>query len=83
MQVLDARDPQGTRCLHLERHLRTEARHKHLLFLLNKCDLVSPALRGLGSHLFLDLGSYFWGTQGSACKGACRVELTAGLVVRV
>lgn len=40
MQVLDARDPQGTRCLHLERHLRTEARHKHLLFLLNKCDLV-------------------------------------------
>ena len=49
-QVLDARDPQGTRCLHLERHLRSAARHKHLLFLLNKCDLVrSPPSLGLDS----------------------------------
>jgi hypothetical protein len=39
-QVLDARDPLGTRCGHLERHLRKNARHKHLLLLLNKCDLV-------------------------------------------
>lgn len=40
LQVLDARDPQGTRCRHLEMHLRKNARHKHLIFLLNKCDLV-------------------------------------------
>ena len=41
IQVLDARDPQGTRCRFLEQHLRKNARHKHLLLLLNKCDLVS------------------------------------------
>lgn len=40
-QVLDARDPNGTRCRHLEQHLKKNARHKHLLLLLNKCDLVS------------------------------------------
>lgn len=40
IQVLDARDPQGTRCLHLEQHLRKNAKHKHMIFLLNKCDLV-------------------------------------------
>ncbi|KAH7621999.1 hypothetical protein Ndes2526B_g02824 [Nannochloris sp. 'desiccata'] len=40
IQVLDARDPMGTRCRHLETHLRKNARHKHMIFLLNKCDLV-------------------------------------------
>lgn len=41
VQVLDARDPAGTRCGFLESHLRANARHKHLILLLNKCDLVS------------------------------------------
>ena len=41
LQVLDARDPVGTRCKHLEQHLRKNAQHKHMLLLLNKCDLVS------------------------------------------
>ncbi|KAB1217239.1 Nucleolar GTP-binding protein 2 [Morella rubra] len=40
VQVLDARDPQGTRCYHLERHLKEHCKHKHLILLLNKCDLV-------------------------------------------
>ncbi|GAX81235.1 hypothetical protein CEUSTIGMA_g8667.t1 [Chlamydomonas eustigma] len=40
IQVLDARDPMGTRCFHLERHIRKHLRHKHLILLLNKCDLV-------------------------------------------
>ncbi|CAI5523224.1 unnamed protein product [Closterium sp. Naga37s-1] len=40
VQVLDARDPLGTRCTYLERHLRDKCPHKHLLLLLNKCDLV-------------------------------------------
>lgn len=35
-QVLDARDPQGTRCRHLEKHLRENCKHKHLILLLNK-----------------------------------------------
>lgn len=40
LHVLDARDPMGTRCRNVEKHLRTEARHKQLVFILNKCDLV-------------------------------------------
>ncbi|KAI3964628.1 hypothetical protein MKX01_020445 [Papaver californicum] len=40
VQVLDARDPQGTGCYHLERHLNEHCKHKHMVFLLNKCDLV-------------------------------------------
>mmetsp|Transcript_35555 Transcript_35555/g.78915 ORF Transcript_35555/g.78915 Transcript_35555/m.78915 type:complete len:702 (+) Transcript_35555:106-2211(+) len=40
IQVLDARDPMGTRCRFLEQHIRKHLRHKHLLLLLNKCDLV-------------------------------------------
>jgi nuclear GTP-binding protein len=55
VQVLDARDPMGTRCYHLEKHLKENCKHKHLVFLLNKCDLV-PAwatkgwLRTLSRH---------------------------------
>ncbi|WCJ32163.1 Nucleolar GTP-binding protein 2 [Euphorbia peplus] len=40
VQVLDARDPMGTRCYHLEKHLREHCKHKHMILLLNKCDLV-------------------------------------------
>ncbi|KAJ2755934.1 GTPase required for pre-60S ribosomal subunit nuclear export and maturation [Coemansia sp. BCRC 34490] len=40
LHVLDARDPQGTRCYHVEKYLKTEAPHKHLVYILNKVDLV-------------------------------------------
>ena len=40
VQVLDARDPQGTRSSVVERHLRDKCKGKHLVFVLNKCDLV-------------------------------------------
>ncbi|GKA74155.1 MLO-like protein 11 [Tanacetum coccineum] len=40
--VLDARDPQGTRCYHLEKHLKEHCKHKHMILLLNKCDLTPP-----------------------------------------
>lgn len=40
VQVLDARDPMGTRSHKVERHLKDAAKHKHLIFVLNKCDLV-------------------------------------------
>lgn len=36
IQVLDARNVPGTRCPHLERHLKTNASHKHLIFVINK-----------------------------------------------
>jgi nuclear GTP-binding protein len=40
VQVIDARDPMGTRCTHVEEHIKTNAPHKHLILVLNKCDLV-------------------------------------------
>ena len=40
IKVLDARDPDGTRCRQIEKYLKKEKTHKHLLFVLNKCDLV-------------------------------------------
>ncbi|CAG9813866.1 unnamed protein product [Phaedon cochleariae] len=40
LQVLDARDPLGTRSSYLEKYLKTEKPHKHLIFILNKVDLV-------------------------------------------
>ncbi|RGP77426.1 nucleolar gtp-binding 2 [Fusarium longipes] len=44
IHVLDARDPVGTRCLSVEKYLRDEAPHKHLIFVLNKCDLVPTSV---------------------------------------
>ncbi|CAB3238047.1 unnamed protein product [Arctia plantaginis] len=40
LQILDARDPMGTRSPYVEKFLREEKRHKHLIFILNKVDLV-------------------------------------------
>ncbi|GFO19517.1 nucleolar GTP-binding protein 2 [Plakobranchus ocellatus] len=40
LQVLDARDPNGTRCMQVENYLQKEKPHKHLIFVLNKADLV-------------------------------------------
>lgn len=40
IQVLDARNPEGTRCRQVETYLKKEKAHKHLIFILNKCDLV-------------------------------------------
>ncbi|KAF2402667.1 nucleolar GTP-binding protein [Trichodelitschia bisporula] len=44
IHVLDARDPLGTRCRAVEKYLREEAPHKHLVFVLNKCDLVPTSV---------------------------------------
>uniref|UniRef100_A0A2R5LP79 Nucleolar GTP-binding protein 2 n=1 Tax=Ornithodoros turicata TaxID=34597 RepID=A0A2R5LP79_9ACAR len=40
IQVLDARDPMGTRSKFIENFLRKEKPYKHLIFVLNKCDLI-------------------------------------------
>eukprot|EP00079_Xenopus_tropicalis_P020938 XP_012812147.1 PREDICTED: nucleolar GTP-binding protein 2 isoform X1 [Xenopus tropicalis] len=40
VQVLDSRDPMGTRSPHIESYLKKEKPWKHLIFVLNKCDLV-------------------------------------------
>lgn len=40
IQVLDARQPEQTRCKAVETFIREEAPHKHLVFVLNKVDLI-------------------------------------------
>ncbi|CAG6014689.1 unnamed protein product [Menidia menidia] len=40
IQVLDARDPMGTRSKNIETYLKKEKAWKHLIFVLNKCDLI-------------------------------------------
>jgi nuclear GTP-binding protein len=44
IHVLDSRDPEGTRCRSVEKYVREEAPHKHLIFVLNKCDLVPTSV---------------------------------------
>lgn len=44
IHVLDARDPLGTRCPAIENFIKTDAPHKHLIFVLNKCDLVPTSV---------------------------------------
>mgnify|MGYP002624979071 CR=1 FL=1 len=39
-EILDARDPLGTRCSYLENFINKNCPHKHIIYLLNKCDLV-------------------------------------------
>jgi nuclear GTP-binding protein len=40
VQVLDARDPLGTRAKRVEEHVKNNCPHKHIVLLLNKCDLI-------------------------------------------
>ncbi|TNJ27667.1 Nucleolar GTP-binding protein 2 [Giardia muris] len=41
LYVLDARDPEGTRSVFLEKYMcLPENEHRHLVYILNKCDLV-------------------------------------------
>ena len=44
LHVLDARDPEGTRCRSVEKYIKEEASHKHLVFVLNKCDLAPTSI---------------------------------------
>lgn len=52
LHILDARDPEGTRCRSVERYLREEAPHKHLVFIINKCDLVPTSVAVCSSLFF-------------------------------
>ena len=53
IHVLDARDPLGTRCRSVEKYMKEEAPHKHLIFVLNKCDLVPTGVAVSLSYSFV------------------------------
>ena len=36
IQVLDVRDPVGTRSTHIEKYIKKEKSHKHMIIVLNK-----------------------------------------------
>jgi hypothetical protein len=55
IHVLDARDPLGTRCKPVVEYLRKEKAHKHLVYVLNKVDLVPTWATVSLSVLFLFL----------------------------
>lgn len=62
IHVLDARDPLGTRCRSVEKYIKEEAPHKHLIFVLNKCDLVPTSVAVCLSfflHEFFTLTIFF------------------------
>jgi nuclear GTP-binding protein len=55
LQVVDARNVPGTRSKHIENHIKKNASHKHLVIVLNKCDLVpSWVTRKWVKHLSKD-----------------------------
>ena len=44
LYVLDARDPNGTRTKFIEQYLKRKCPNKHLVFILNKCDLIPTSM---------------------------------------
>lgn len=44
VHVLDARDPLGTRCDQVEHFLKEKAPHKHLVYVINKADLIPTSV---------------------------------------
>ena len=44
LYVLDARSPNGTRTKFIENYLQKKCPNKHLVFILNKCDLVPTSI---------------------------------------
>lgn len=39
-EILDVRDPLGTTCSYVENFIKNNCPHKHIIYVLNKCDLV-------------------------------------------
>lgn len=48
MEVLDARDPLGTRCVDMEKMVMNSGPDKHLVLLLNKIGMLVPQTPPIG-----------------------------------
>ncbi|WLF81937.1 GTPase required for pre-60S ribosomal subunit nuclear export and maturation [Lodderomyces elongisporus] len=59
IHVLDARDPLGTRCASVEKYIKEECSHKHLIYVLNKCDLV-PTWVAVCTNQFFFFSFFFF-----------------------
>lgn len=71
VQVLDARDPMGTRSPHVESYLKKEKPWKHLIFVLNKCDLI-PTWATVSTVLPVILWTFFVPVVAVAlCQSPC------------
>jgi hypothetical protein len=89
LHVLDARDPLGTRCRHVEKYLAAEAPHKHLVFVLNKIDLV-PSKTAVSTCLLFSLYQFsapanlsyatFWHPRGFVRASSAFVAATMEVV---
>ena len=79
-QVLDVRDPVGTRCLHLEQHLKGRMqRHRHMILLLNKARAGFEVISGL---LRRAAGGLRRGVGGHPCACAAQVDLVPAWVTK-
>jgi len=52
VHVLDARDPLGTKCDKIEAYVDEQAKHKHLIYILNKVDLVPTSVTAKWMKIF-------------------------------
>lgn len=59
IHVLDARDPLGTKCDTVENFIRDECPHKHLIYVLNKCDLVPTWVAVCLIFYFFFVGNWY------------------------
>jgi nuclear GTP-binding protein len=74
IHLLDARDPLGTRCRSVEKYLRKEAPHKHLIFVINKIDLV-PSSVAVSLHVSLSRLVPAMSVPSTSSQDTCRIQL--------
>lgn len=84
IHVLDARDPLGTRCKPVVEYLRKEKAHKHLVYVLNKVDLVPTwvTVSHSAPFLFIYIPLFFFSPTHTPVR-AIRLCLREWTVTRV
>ncbi|KAH8054978.1 GTP binding protein [Aureococcus anophagefferens] len=85
VHVVDARDVPGTTCDRVVTHLKKTATHKHLLFVVNKCDLVPNCTRSSTAAKQISVGIVGYPSVGKSAvinslraKQVCKVAPIPG-----